>query len=149
MQDAISRDDFGLLNGSTSACGDKELTTAQPHQHNNLHVPQPAATPNINHALNNGTSSSSNSSKLPHHPQLSNSNIINNHLLITGTDCTLDPIKLGRTPEHDHGIGIGLSVATTPANAASVTIKLEEPDPIYSAWHTAGSAAADIGSNLL
>lgn len=46
--------------------------------------------------------------------------------IITGTDCTLERIKLGRTPDIE-----------------PVSIKLEEPD-IFP-WHT----TTDIGSNLL
>lgn len=47
--------------------------------------------------------------------------------IITGTDCTLERIKLGRTPDIE-----------------PVSIKLEEPD-IFP-WHT---TTAHIGSNLL
>lgn len=46
--------------------------------------------------------------------------------IITGNDCTLERIKLGRTPDIE-----------------PVSIKLEEPDIFQ--WHT----TTDIGSNLL
>lgn len=174
MQDAISRDDFGILNG-TSVC-DKDPTTPSTSsscnitnnnssssiaatQHNSLHETPTTTTTTPVH--NNLTHHNGNSSKalqhhqqqLQHHQQQQQqlhhqTQLSHSHHLITGTDCTLEPIKLGRTPEHEHNgiIGIG---GPSVAHAASVAIKVEEPDAIYGAWHTAGTVCADIGSNLL
>lgn len=173
MQDAISRDDFAILNGS-SVCDKDPTTPSTSHcnitnnnnsniaatQHNSLHeTPTTTTTTPVHNNLtyHNGNSGKALQQQLQHqhqqqqqlHHQTQSSH---SHHLITGTDCTLEPIKLGRTPEHEHNgiIGIGgPSVANAPANAASVAIKVEEPDAIYGAWHTAGTGCADIGSNLL